>query len=82
MHSTIIVMYLYEGEKPNQSAKISTFVVTVGAILAGWESLDNDCIGFFLILATNLSQALQNVYTKRINTNNLVKPFGKYLGVG
>ena len=68
--ASIIVMFVCEGDKPNMSTKVSSFVILVGALVAVWETFETDWVGFALSWACNFSQALQNVYTRKWNSGN------------
>ena len=75
--STIIVLYLQDGEKPVTSIKLSTFVLVLGTIIAAFESLKTNTAGIGLAMACNFSQALSNASMKKLSKNNLIKQFCK-----
>lgn len=75
MITTIIVDYLYAGKKPTQVLMISTFFVVVGGVIAGYETLDDDLFGYFLIMCNNFATALVNVVASVYNEKKVVNAF-------
>ena len=65
------------GEKPNRSVTISTFLITLGALIASSETLERDMAGFICVWATNFSQSMQNLYIAKLNENKVISTFGK-----
>ena len=63
------------GDKPNRSQSVSTFLVTLGAFITALPSLEIDTIGFMLTWANNFSQAVQNFYIAKFNAKDMVTPF-------
>jgi len=53
--STVIVAYVINNDKPNRSASLSTFLVTVGAFMAAYETLETNMAGFVLTWVYNFS---------------------------
>jgi len=54
---------------------ISTSLITIGAIIAGYESLSADLTGYLLIWANNFSQAFYNVVVEKYNSDKKISPF-------
>ena len=70
-----LIYNMVKGDKLNQSEKVSTFLLSIGVAVACWDG--PKLLGIILAWATNLSQTLQTMYTKQLNSGNKVKPFGK-----
>ena len=79
--ATVIVAYLTQGEKPNRSVATSAALVTVGAAIAGYESLavTTRILDLVLVWANNFSQSLQVTYVNKHNKAGAITPFGKSL---
>lgn len=73
--ASVIVMYFVDGTYPNRSIKIGTFLCTTGAIIAGWEKMETDILGFVLVWMNNFSQAIQNVYIAKLNKEKKLSAF-------
>jgi len=54
---------------------ISTFFVVVGGVIAGYETLDDDLFGYFLIMCNNFATALVNVVASVYNEKKVVNAF-------
>ena len=67
------------GEKPNRSVTTSAALVTVGAAIAGYESLalTTRVLDLVLVWANNFSQSLQVTYVNKHNKAGAITPFGK-----
>lgn len=50
-------------------------MISLGAIIAGYESLSDDYLGFLLIWANNFSQAFYNVVVEKYNADKKISPF-------
>ena len=70
---TITVNYLVKGEVPTTTLVSCAALITLGAIVAGYETIDSDGFGYFLVISTNLSQALYQVVLSKVNEGT-----GKY----
>lgn len=77
MLSSVIVMYLAKGEKPNRSLVFSTFLIVVGALIAAQGTLERDMFGFALVWLNNFSQSSLNVYVSALNADKKLSSFGK-----
>ena len=53
--ATIIVTFILKGEGPNNTLAVSAFIMVSGAILAGYESFDDDAFGYMLIWGNNFA---------------------------
>jgi hypothetical protein len=40
-----------------------------GAVVAGYDSMTDNAVGFLFVWATNFFQAFQNVFTSKYNQN-------------
>jgi magnesium-transporting ATPase (P-type) len=54
---------------------ISATFIVVGAIVAGYETFDNNAIGYALIMGNNLATAFVNVIASVFNEKKLVNAF-------
>ncbi len=54
---------------------ISATFIVVGAIVAGYETFDNNAVGYALIMVNNLATAFVNVIASVFNETKLVNPF-------
>ena len=75
--ATISIAYFLGGEKPSRSESISAALVTLGAFVAAFETIETDLLGFVLTWANNISQSMQNIYIAKLNERNIITPFGK-----
>lgn len=75
MITTIVVDYLYAGRKPNQVLQLASFFVVSGALIAGYETLDDDMWGYALIMCNNFATALVNVVASVYNEKKVVNAF-------
>ena len=75
MLASVIVMYFVDGTKPKRNTYIGTLLVTSGAVAAGWEKMETDILGFFLVWLNNFSQAIQNVYIAKLNKEKKLSAF-------
>jgi len=48
---------------------VTTTAITLGALIAGYETLDTDMFGYFLIWMNNISQSLYNVFVQKLNAD-------------
>ena len=53
MLASIIVMYLWDGEKPTRSALVSVGLLIVGAVIASWDNLEADYLGIVMVWLNN-----------------------------
>jgi hypothetical protein len=53
--ASIIVMFFVSGTYPSRSTKFGTLIVTSGALIAGWDKLESDALGFVLVWLNNFS---------------------------
>ena len=72
---TIIVQYLIENKLPDSKLSITTFILLLGAIIAGHDSLDANALGYALVWGNNLAQSFQNVLVSKFNADGKITPF-------
>ena len=53
--SSVIVMYLWAGDRPSKGVFLSTGIVTVGALIAACENLNDNILGFVFVWTYNFS---------------------------
>jgi len=75
MITTVIVDYLYAGKKPSETLLIASFFVVCGALVAGYETFNNDMWGYVLIMCNNFASAFANVVTSVYNEKKAVQAF-------
>lgn len=75
MITTIMVDYLYAGKSPTSTLLIAAFFVSTGALIAGYETFDNDMWGYVLIMCNNFASASVNVVTSVYNEKKVVQAF-------
>ncbi|XP_013790818.1 solute carrier family 35 member E2-like [Limulus polyphemus] len=66
---TVIVAWIFMGEKTNLLVIFSLFPVMGGLVLCSANELSFKLAGFLASLATNLSECMQNVYSKILLSN-------------
>jgi len=42
-------------------------LIVLGALIAGWDSLDANIVGYGYVWLNNTTQAFQNVFTQKYN---------------
>ncbi len=75
MLTTVLMNYVVNRVYPDEALRITLFLTTVGAIIAGWDSLNSQWFGYILVWGNNLSQSLYNSYVSKVNTQKSVLPF-------
>lgn len=73
--ATIIVQFLAQGSSPSGNLAISATLMVLGALIAGYESLSADFLGYILIWGNNFCSAIQNVVTSKYNQDKKVTAF-------
>ena len=75
MITTIIIDYLYQGKAPTQTLLFAASFVVLGALVAGYETFDDDMWGYVLITCNNFASALVNVVASVYNEKKVVQAF-------
>jgi hypothetical protein len=75
MITTIIIDYLYAGKKPSKELLFAASFVVAGALIAGYETFDDDMWGYLLITCNNFASALVNVVASVYNEKKIVQAF-------
>jgi len=73
--TTMMVMYMWKGDQPGSVLVISSAFVVMGALVAGYETFDNNGIGYALIMGNNFGSAFVNVIAGVYNDKKLVNAF-------
>mmetsp|Transcript_16049 Transcript_16049/g.27066 ORF Transcript_16049/g.27066 Transcript_16049/m.27066 type:complete len:251 (+) Transcript_16049:37-789(+) len=73
--ATIVVQFAVQGTVPNQTLMLSTTLIVLGSVVAGYESFNTDFFGYFLIWCNNFATAIQTVMTSKYNEDKRVTPF-------
>ena len=55
MLSSIIVMYMWDNEKPTKVALVSVSLLIIGAFIASWRNLESDYIGIIMVWLNNFA---------------------------
>jgi len=69
-------MWLLTNQKPNHQTALSAALVSVGAVVAGWDSIDTDWFGFLLVWMNNFTQSVSNLITSSHRFSH-ISAFGK-----
>jgi len=67
--STLATNIVLRGDYPDMKLTVTTTAITLGALIAGYETLDTDMFGYFLIWMNNISQSLYNVFVQKLNAD-------------
>ena len=67
MLTTVITSWIILKQYPNFSIVFATAFVTLGAIVAGVETVNSDMLGYGLVTCNNLSQSLYNAFVAKAN---------------
>ena len=67
--ATILMQMCLEAKFPDGKLCFVVSLMVAGAIVAGYESLDANGIGYIYVWMTNFTQAFQNVFTSKYNSN-------------
>jgi hypothetical protein len=73
--ATIIVTYVISGKGPNNTLAGCAFVMVTGALLAGYESFDDNAFGYLLIWGNNFAQSIYNVVASIFNEDKKITSF-------
>ena len=64
-----------EHKVPSKNLAFSATLMVSGALIAGYETLSADLLGYILIWANNFCSAIQYVVTSKYNNDKKVTPF-------
>jgi solute carrier family 35 protein len=73
--STIIINFLITGKYPNTTLAGCAFFIVLGALLAGYESFDDNAFGYLLIWGNNFSQSIYHVVASIFNEGGKINSF-------
>lgn len=73
--ATILMQMCLEAKYPDGKLIFITSLMVAGAIVAGYESLDSNGVGYIYVWMTNFTQAFQNVFTSKYNSQKQVAAF-------
>ena len=73
--STVLLNVVVNGKYPDSKLSLCTLLITSGACVAGYETLDSDMFGYFLVWMNNFSQSLYNLYVQNLNKDKKVTSF-------
>eukprot|EP00347_Sterkiella_histriomuscorum_P007637 403348152 len=73
--TTVICNFFILRTIPDLNLSLTLLLSVVGSCVAGWESLDTQWFGYFLVWMNNLSQSIYNVYVSKVNKEKKVLPF-------
>jgi hypothetical protein len=73
--TTLICNWAIVGSRPDIYITISAFTVVAGSILGGYESLDDDALGYFLIICNNFATSIYSVVCSMYNADKRVTSF-------
>lgn len=66
---TVIISRIILGEKTTLLVNLSLVIVMSGLAICSAYELNFTLLGFFIAIATNISECLQNVYSKKLLSN-------------
>eukprot|EP00347_Sterkiella_histriomuscorum_P021288 403334531 len=73
---TVIIMnYAILGSIPDRQLMLTLVLSLSGSVIAGYETLNTDWFGYFIVWMNNLAQSVYNVYVSKVNNEKKVLPF-------
>ena len=72
---TVTSNFMIRGESPSKTVLITLSFLITGAVLAGYEKLNDDYFGYMLIFATNFVQSFTIILSQKFNEDKSLKPF-------
>jgi len=72
---TIIVTFLWKREAPGRTLMVASAFVVSGAVVAGYDSFDNNAFGYMLIIGNNFASSFVNVIASVYNEKKVVTAF-------
>lgn len=73
--ATLVTQFVMESKVPSRNLSLSATLMVTGAIIAGYETLSSDLLGYILIWANNFCSAIQYVITSKFNNDKKVTAF-------
>jgi len=73
--ATVLVMFLWNKQSPSSVLMISSAFVVMGALVAGYETFDDNFVGYALIMGNNLASATINVVAGVYNEKKVINAF-------
>lgn len=70
-----ITSYLFKAEIPTKATVAVCFLKLTGSILAGYESLDKDLIGFIVVWGCNFMGAFSQVLIAHLNKEKIINAY-------
>lgn len=65
--ATIIIQFAFYYKLPDFRVSVSAILIVLGALIAGWDSLNANAVGYGYVWLNNTTQAFQNVFTQKYN---------------
>jgi hypothetical protein len=75
MLTTVGMNFVVNAVYPDLALCFTLFMTTTGALTAGYQSLNTEWFGYFLVWMNNLAQSCYNAYVSKVNREKLVLPF-------
>jgi len=72
---TIIVTFLWKREGPSRTLMLASAFVVSGAVVAGYDTFDNNAFGYMLIIGNNFASSFVNVIASVYNEKKVVTAF-------
>eukprot|EP00347_Sterkiella_histriomuscorum_P018313 403345983 len=73
---TVVLMnYFIMGSVPDSYLMLTLVLSLSGSVVAGYETLNTDWFGYFIVWMNNLAQSIYNVYVSKVNKEKKVLPF-------
>ena len=73
--AVVITTFFIKGEGPTRTVAITAFIICSGAVLAGYETFDDDSFGYMLIWGNNFAQSIYNVIASIYNQEKKIVSF-------
>ena len=78
MVATVLMNYLINKQAPDSSLYTTMLLSVLGALIAGWDTLDTHWGGYLLTWMINFSQSGYNSYVSKVNREKRIIAFGNY----
>ena len=73
--ATVLMTYIVESKLPTATLAKCTAIMVLGGIVAGYESFDDNLLGYVLIWSNNFANSVYGVFTNKYNQDKKLTPF-------
>jgi len=67
---------VFNGKRPPSDTQLAVSLIVVGSVLAGWESLRVDFVGYAITMGNNLLSAVASIKQKEFEGSRKISTFG------